>query len=110
MLYMFLALTTPAGGMSGMSGMRSGPGPTMALHYPTLAFIFALILAGYSVWDLDQLSGRRYSLAAVALPLAGVSVLTPAGAEARPSPAALTVLSPAVTVGCRVTMGVVMAF
>jgi hypothetical protein len=58
MLYMFLAITTPA--MSGGSGM-AGVG---ALHVPTLGFIFALILIGYTIWDLDQLSSLRYGLAA----------------------------------------------
>ena len=39
-----------------------GVGSAMqTLRYPTLAFVFALILIGYSIWDLDQLSGRRYS-------------------------------------------------
>ena len=41
--------------MSGMSGMSS------MLTFPTLAFVFASILVGYTIWDLDQLSGRRYS-------------------------------------------------
>jgi hypothetical protein len=67
MLYMFAAVSAPAahgsGGMSGMAG-RSGMG-TLAL--PTLAFLFALALTGYSIWDLDQLSGPgasgHYSLA-----------------------------------------------
>ena len=52
-----------------------------ALRYPSLAFVFALILAASSVWDLDQLSGRRYRLA-----------------------------SAAVTVGCRIAMSITMAF
>ena len=64
MLYMFLAITTPAmsggSGMAGMAGM-SGMG---ALHVPTLGFVFALILIGYTIWDLDQLSSLRYGLAA----------------------------------------------
>jgi Domain of unknown function (DUF5134) len=65
MLYMFMAFTAPAahrsGGMGGMSGMGT-------LQLPLLAFLFALLLIGYSVWDLDQLSGPgasgHYSLAA----------------------------------------------
>ena len=45
-----------------MAGMGGASGSAMqTLAYPTLAFVFALILIGYSVWDLDQLSGRRYS-------------------------------------------------
>lgn len=79
MLYMFLALAAPAasggsgmGGMGGMSGMGT-------LKYPTLAFVFGLILVGYSIWDLDQLSGRRYSLPASARTAVGVPAM--AGAE-----------------------------
>ncbi|HEX8009262.1 MAG TPA: DUF5134 domain-containing protein, partial [Trebonia sp.] len=63
MLYVYLALAAPAAGGSGMAGMGGSSGSAMrALEYPTLAFVFALILAGYTVWDLDRLSGRRYSL------------------------------------------------
>jgi hypothetical protein len=81
MLYMFLALAAPAAsGGSGMAGMSGSSGSAMqTLRYPTLAFVFALILVGYSIWDLDQLSGRRYSLPSpVAVP-AGVPAM--AGAE-----------------------------
>jgi hypothetical protein len=75
MLYMFLALGAAGGpGMGGMGGSA-----TQALKYPTLAFVFALILIGYTTWDLDQLSGKRYSRASVSLPLARVPAL--AGAE-----------------------------
>jgi hypothetical protein len=160
MLYMFLGMTASAGamaGMAGMPGMSAGSPSTLMLSDPTLAFVFALALIGYSVWDLDQLSGRRYSLVSARVPLAGVPAGVPAMAGAAsagrtpfsgPSPAnAVTgsaavdgqpvgsghtavgagsgavgaghgaggalgqfLLSPAVTVGCRVTMGVVMAF
>jgi hypothetical protein len=150
MLYMFLALGAPAGG-SGMSGMGGSAGSVMqTLRYPTLAFVFALILVGYSIWDLDQLSGRRYSQASAGLSLAGV---TPAGVPAMAGadsaaatfsgnqttggpvatdtrPGAATagqaapgggagktgtaarqrLLSPGTTVGCRIAMGVTMAF
>jgi len=88
MLYMFMAFTAPAahgpggtpGGMSGMSGM-SGMG---TLQLPFLAFVFALLLIGYSVWDLDQLSGPgaggHYSLAAArAAPTGPVLVGATAG-------------------------------
>ena len=64
MLYMFLALTAPMAGGSGMSGMGGSSGST--LKYPTLAFVFALILIGYTIWDLDQLSALRHSLATAA--------------------------------------------
>jgi hypothetical protein len=63
MLYMFLALTTtaatPGSGMSGMGGSAM-----QMLRYPTLAFVFALILIGYTIWDLDQLSTLRHGLTA----------------------------------------------
>jgi Domain of unknown function (DUF5134) len=67
MLYMFLALTAPAaGGGSGMGGMGGSGMQTLSL--PLLAFLFALALIGYSVWDLDQVSGPgaggHYSFAA----------------------------------------------
>jgi len=142
MLYMFAALTAPAHdpGAGGLGG------PAMrTLAYPALAFAFALILAGYGVWDLDQLSGRRYSLAGAALRPAAASVpaltgpgsaiaaiaghdatagsatpyavAVPAGetvpADGGPGsgqPAQMVLLSPGVTVGCRIAIGVTMAF
>ena len=92
MLYMFLALTAPAAHGSGMSGM-SGAASTMGtLGLPFLAFVFALLLIGYSIWDLDQLSGPgpsgHYSLAvARAAPsgavLAGVAAMSGAGPGSR---------------------------
>jgi Domain of unknown function (DUF5134) len=154
MLYMFLALAAPAaGGGSGMGGMGGSSGSAMqTLRYPTLAFVFALILVGYSIWDLDQLSGKRYSttrarVSPVRVALAGVPALAGAesatatfsGPEATGSSAATAtlagsaaadgadeavpggesgggsaasgfLLSPATTVGCRIAMGVAMAF
>ena len=167
MLYMFLAATAAGARVSGSTGMgaMSGAGgsATMTLSHPTLAFVFALILVGYAVWDLDQLSGRRYATGA-RVSLAGVGPVrvpvlagseSPAGslpggrsaAQAAPAadggpaadgvpaadPAARSagerttssragrvsgldtegggfLLSPAVTVGCRIAMGVTMAF
>jgi hypothetical protein len=83
MLYMFLALATASGG-SGMSGMGGGSA-TQTLKYPTLAFVFALILVGYTIWDIDQLSGKRYSRAGASLSLAGVPAAgVPALAGAEP--------------------------
>jgi hypothetical protein len=140
MLYMFLAMTASAGAMAGMAGMAAGSSSMLMLRDPTLAFVLALVLVGYSVWDLDQLSGRRYSLVSARVPLAGVRAGVPAmaGAESAgqtafsgpDSSSASTdtatgsaaggeghvaggacgqfLLSPAVTVGCRVTMGVAM--
>lgn len=157
MLYMFLAMTSSGGAMAGMPGMSAGSSMLMVSD-PTLAFVFALVLIGYSTWDLDQLSGRRYSLAPARVSLAGVRAGVPAmaGAESAetarfsgPSPSGAVsgtgtgaavasgavgghpvscdgtaisggnvaggavgqfLLSPAVTIGCRVTMGVVMTF
>ncbi len=152
MVYMFLAVQATAAGAAGMDGMSGMPGDAgaaaMSLRYPTLALIFAFILVGYSIWDLDRLSGRRYSLATARVSLAGAT--TPRGpgpglpvlarpelgSAALPGPVALRdsghqpdpddgaavgaggrsggegsfLLSPAVTVGCRVAMGVAMAF
>jgi len=68
MLYMFVAMTAPAkGGSNGMGGMGGGLSGMGTLDLPFLAFLFALALVGYSIWDLDQLSGPgasgHYSLA-----------------------------------------------
>jgi hypothetical protein len=85
MLYMFLALAAPAAGGSGMGGGSV----TQALKYPTLAFAFAMILIGYTIWDLDQLSGKRYSRAGASLALAGVPAAgVPALAGGEPGPLA----------------------
>jgi len=164
MLYMFLAMTSSAGAMAGMA-MSAGSSSMLMLSDPTLAFVFALILIGYSVWDLDRLSGRRYGLASARVSLAEVRAGVPAMAGA-PSvtasfsgprhaggvsdPATVTatvtvtggadggraggghvvacgedtigggaaaggaigefLLSPAVTVGCRISMSVAMVF
>jgi hypothetical protein len=144
MLYMFFALSAPAahgsGGMSGMGGGMSGMG---TLELPFLAFGFALTLVGYSIWDLDQLSGPgtsgHYSLAVGRVAPAG-PVLAGVGAPAGPgatavltepaSPPMVTetietapqvppasapadgtgVLAPWVATGCRIAMGITMAF
>jgi Domain of unknown function (DUF5134) len=150
MLYMFLALTAPAAGAGAMSAMGATAGGSvsmMALRVPTLGFLFALILVGYSAWDLDQLSGRRYSEGTASVSLAGVGadavgVLALAGIQPRtaglpasedegtpadrnPEQAAAAdwaaaasggygargfLLSPAVTVGARITVGAAMVF
>ena len=120
------------------------PGSAMqTLEYPTLAFIFALILVGYSVWDLDQLSGRRYSAGRrgcpagpgpragdgrgrvggrrAARPAAGTGDAAPRARRPRPTRVPggqrgsgpgvrALLLSPGTTVGCRIVMGVTMAF
>ena len=52
-------------GMSAMGG--AAPSAMGSLALPALAFVFTLLLVGYGVWDLDQLSGPgpsgHYSLA-----------------------------------------------
>ena len=81
MIYMFLAVTAPAAGSgSGMGGMGAMSGMP-ALRVPTLAFVFALILAGYVIWDLDQLSSLRHGLAAA---VAGAATPALVGASAGP--------------------------
>jgi hypothetical protein len=128
-----------------MAGVGGSSGLAMqALEYPTVAFVFALTLAGYSVWDLDQLPGRRTGLASAGMSLAPACVPAMAGAESAESPGAVLsgpptsgdaattsapgavgavpdgpsgggpgVRVPAIartTAGCRVVMGVTMAF
>ncbi len=61
---------------------RARASSMMMMSDPTLAFVFALVLIGYSIWDLDQLSGRRYSLASARVSLAGVRAGVPAMAGA----------------------------
>lgn len=160
MLYMFLAVTSSAGAMAGMAGMPAGSSTEMLmLSDPTLAFVFAIILIGYGIWDLDQLSGRRYGLVSARVPMAEVRAGVPAmagvgsaavslsgprgasddvshpvapsraddgrsdgghviacGEDAMVGRAAVGgavgefLLSPAVTIGCRITMSVAMVF
>lgn len=109
MLYMFLALAAPAAG-----GARAGGPATLALNHATLAFGFALVLAGYSVWDLDQLSGARYSLARTgtgAMLAVPAQPGSPARAGASSAETALSgSLAARMTIGCRVALGVTMAF
>jgi hypothetical protein len=106
MSYIFAALAGPAAEGSGMSmsgpggmpGMTSGSSSDMpTLHAPTLALIFALLLIAFTVHDLDR--------------SAQPDVAEPAP---RAGPAADTaqrlLLSPAMMKGCRVVMGVTMAF
>ena len=84
MIYVFLAITAPASaGGSGMGAMGAmgAMGGMSTLSVPTLAFVFALILAGYSIWDLDQLSSLRRGLTvAVAGAASPALVGAPAGA------------------------------
>ena len=90
MLYMFVAVSAPAAhGSGGMGAMGGGVGGMGTLDLPFLALLFTLALIGYTIWDLDQISGPgtsgHYSLtvARVAPPgpvLAGVGA-TAAGAR-----------------------------
>ncbi|HSZ39862.1 MAG TPA: DUF5134 domain-containing protein [Trebonia sp.] len=121
MVYMYAAITVGGGAMSGMAMGGTGiSGGAQALEYPTLGLVFGLVLAGYSVWDLDQLSGQRRGVVAVP---GGATVSVPAGA-AIVSPVSVStdgaatggvaarglLTSPTVTTGCRIAMGVTMAF
>ncbi len=96
MLYMFLALAAPAAHGSGMSGMGGAAGTMGTLSLPFLAFIFALALIGYSIWDLDQLSGPgtsgHYSLAVARVAPAGAGRV---GVGAGAGPGAAAVSAPA---------------
>jgi hypothetical protein len=139
MLYMFLALAAPAGHGPGMSGMGAAASTMGTLSVPSLAFVFALLLVGYSIWDLDQLSGPgatgHYSLAVARVTpaspvpantvladtgladtgLGGIATMTRAEPDSAPKeavrPGRLSpVLAPWVATGARITMGVTMAF
>lgn len=153
MLYMFAAVSAPAAHGSGGMGGMAGVGGMGTLQLPFLALLFALVLVGYAIWDLDQVSGPgtsgHYSLAVARVApadpvLAGVGA-TAAGASgasaglvsaAAPGPASAMVaappvaepagiaqvppasapadgtgvLAPWVATGCRIAMGVTMAF
>ena len=122
MLYIFAALAAQSvsstGGMAGMAGWSSSGLP--ALHAPTLALIFALLLVAFAVHDLDRRAGVDGYFRTVGRPLvpagsALAAAATGAGpvptAESAPGrPAARLLLSPAVVKGCQVTIGVTMAF
>jgi hypothetical protein len=88
MLYMLLALPALTAVGSGMGGMGGMGGPSGSpLHYPTLAFVFAMLLAGSTVRDVDRLSGGHCVMAGSS----GV------------------LLSARTTLGCRIVAGVTMA-
>ncbi|HYZ54880.1 MAG TPA: DUF5134 domain-containing protein [Streptosporangiaceae bacterium] len=159
MVYMLLALTAPtaASGGPGMSGMGGASGSAMqTLRLPTLALLFALLLAGYAVRDLDLLSGpaadKRYNLAGTGIAPAGAALATASALAAAPSTAVTAAgpvtagggqgpaawpepaetepaasgsrgasgggpgaarrlaLAPGLETGCRIAMGVTMAF
>jgi hypothetical protein len=96
MLYMFVAISAPAAGGGGMSGMGGGSASAMqTLNAPVVAFIFALWLIGYIILDLDRLSGPGHGpgsyFARPAAPAPAAMAL--AGAAAGPGSASLTVAS-----------------
>jgi Domain of unknown function (DUF5134) len=108
MLYMFMALAAPAAhGSGGMGGMGGGMSSMGTLQLPFLAFVFALLLIGYSIWDLDQLSGPgasgHYSLAAIRTAPTGPVLV---GATAGPGAAAVSA-SASGPVGSAVATGAV---
>jgi Domain of unknown function (DUF5134) len=104
MVYMFLAISAPAAGGSGMSGL-GGTSATSTLQVPTLAFVFALILSGYAILDLDQLSSLRRGLLAATAGTARPALV--AALAGIPGPKAV-IDSPGTVVGCRIAMGVTM--
>jgi hypothetical protein len=113
MLYMFLAFAAPAVASQGMGAMGGSSGMP-SLKVPTVAFVFAFILAGYTIWDLDQISGRlRGGLAvpSTGLPAAAPAlVLHSAATREVSTPPSGLLLSPGMTVACRIAMGATMVF
>jgi hypothetical protein len=122
MLYMFLALRPPSHGAAaaGMGGMRAA-----GLRLPTLALLFAVLLVAYVVTDLDRIPAPRALAVPACLGLpAPAPALATAGAPATAIPEAPAVtatapasdaqarrlLGPGVARGCRIAMGVTMAF
>lgn len=95
MLYMLIALTGRHA--AGIAAMSASAGGSASAQHPTISFVLGVICVGYCVWDLDQLSGRRYRRLTVGDPGAdkGTRAL---------------LLSPAMEVACRVAMGVTMSF
>jgi hypothetical protein len=116
MLYMFAALTGPSvtgssgtGGMSGMAWGSSGGLP--ALHAPTLALIFALLLIALTIHDLNrQADADGYFLVAGRRPGPAGTALAAAAAGLAANTAERLLLSPAVVKGCQVAISVTMAF
>jgi hypothetical protein len=137
MLYMFLALRAPAS-HAGASAMPAMPGMSAAgLRLPTLALLFAFLLCAYVVADLDRVPAPpafarlhlttpaptpSLALAGAPAPAAAPALATPAitpappGAATTPAspapvaPALAGLLSPGVARGCRIAMGITMAF
>jgi hypothetical protein len=78
---------------------------------PTLGLAFALVLAGYTIWDLDQVSGRlRGGLALASTGAPAPAVVLHGGPASIPAPSSGLLLSSGVTVACRIAMGATMTF
>ncbi len=60
MIYMFVAVTGAASSGSGMSGMGGMSGTMGTLRLPTIGFVFILLMIGWAVFDVDQLTGARW--------------------------------------------------
>jgi hypothetical protein len=118
MLYMFLALGTVGDAGQAMNGM-GGPAAIQSLKVPTLGLVFAFILAGYTIWDLDQVSSRTRRVAPAGFALAAVRAsagpampvsATFSGTSGNGRGAGGALLSPGMTVACRIAMGATMTF
>jgi hypothetical protein len=102
MVYMFAAVSTSmAGHGPGMSGMGGASGTAMqTLNAPVVALIFALLLAGYAVMDLDRLSGPAPHGQLIAAPASAVrasAVLAGAAVVGGPMSATVAPAGPART-------------
>ncbi len=60
MIYMFAALTGAASSGAGMTGMGGLSGSMGTLRLPTIGFVFVLLMIGWAVFDVDQLTGARW--------------------------------------------------
>lgn len=113
-----------------VTGKATGASAVGALRAPTLGLAFAVFMAAWAIWDLDQIGTARLRVhparAAPGLAARGRLAVVPArtgpagacrpgGAECIADLAAAGRLpswlsDPAVAVGCRIAMGVTMAF
>jgi hypothetical protein len=107
MLYMFAGLRAPTPGGGAMSGMDMTGTAMATLAYPTLAGAFVLLLVGYCVWDLNQLTAQR--LATVGRPAAGPAA-SGAIRPGRDRAARAFLLAPGARAGWDVVLGIAMAF
>jgi Domain of unknown function (DUF5134) len=94
MIYMFAAIS--AAGSAGSSGMGGMSGSMGTLKLPTIGFVFVLLMVGWAVFDLDQLTGYL-SRSGADRRVAGVSL--PAGLRQRVALAAAAGASPALAAG-----------